>query len=388
MYDLLIKGGRVIDPSQNVDGLMDVAITGGKIDLLLPDIPRSEAGTVIDAAGKTVTPGLIDMHTHVYEDVVNNGANPDAVGVNQGVTTVGDGGSAGHAIFAGFPRYVIPAARTTVYCFLHIGSFGLAVMPELWYPEEINTAATEAVIQRHPDLIKGVKIRIVGKLIAQEGLDIIRIAQDTAKKFHLPLMIHIGDYHKRVPPQLTRELLPLLEKGDVVSHYCTAQWGCLLTEKGEAVPELIAARDRGVLLDMSHGGANFAYVVARKMFSQGLYPTVITSDVNKQSLPGPSYGLTVTMSKLLAMGIPLEEMIAMTTITPAKALSIDDRKGSLKPGMDADISILEIAAGRWLIPDGNKEVVPLTRLIRPSLTVKAGVPITPNLVPIKEQVLP
>ena len=111
----------------------------------------------------SLPPGLIDLHTHVYDGVLNNGANPDVVGVNQGVTTVVDGGSAGQALFAGFPRYVVPAARTTVYCFLHIGSFGLAVMPELNCPEEINTDATEAVIRNHPELIRGVKLRIVAK---------------------------------------------------------------------------------------------------------------------------------------------------------------------------------------------------------------------------------
>jgi dihydroorotase len=168
MYDLLIRGGRVIDPSQNIDGLMDVAVREGKIDGLLPHSTLTEAADSIDARGKIVTPGLIDMHAHVCDGILNNGANPDVTGVYQGVTTVADGGSAGHAIFEGFPRYVIPAATTTVYCFLHIGSFGLAVMPELWYPEEINTAATEAVIERYPDLIKGIKVRIVGTLIGKD----------------------------------------------------------------------------------------------------------------------------------------------------------------------------------------------------------------------------
>jgi dihydroorotase len=201
-------------------------------------------------------------------------------------------------------------------------------------------------------------------------------------------MIHIGDYHKLVSPTLTRELLPLLEKGDIVSHFCTAQSGSLVTEAGRVAPELIAARDRGVILDVGHGGGNFSYAVARKMMAQGLYPTVITSDVNKQSLAGPSYGLTVTMSKLLEMGLSLEETIEMTTLNPAKVLRIDDCKGSLKTGMDADISILEIQTGKWHMPDGNKEILPLTKLIRPYVTIKAGVPIPPNCAPIKEQVLP
>jgi dihydroorotase len=383
MYDLLIKGGRVIDPAQNIDGLMDVAVSGGKIANVMTNVPLQEAGNVIDATDKIVTPGLIDLHTHIYHGFLNNGVNPDVVGVNQGVTTVVDGGSAGHAIFAGFANYVIPAARTTVYCFLHIGSFGLAVMPELWYPEEINADSTEAVIANYPDLIRGVKVRIVGKLIASEGIAIVKTAKKTAKKCHLPLMVHIGDRNKWVSPSLTRELLPLLEEGDILSHIYTAQFGGLLGEDGRAIPEIIAAKERGVILDVANGINNLSYFTARRMMEQGLLPTTISTDVNKTSVTGPAYGLTVTMSKLLELGLSLEEMIAMTTLNPAKAIRIDDRKGSLKPGMDADISVLEITPGGWPIPDSHEKILNVTRLIRPCVTVKAGVPIPPRCVPIK-----
>ncbi len=388
MYDLLIKGGRVIDPSQKIDGVMDVAVGGAKIAAIESNIDPGGIARVIDATGRIVTPGLIDIHTHVYDGFLNNGANPDMVGVNQGVTTVVDGGSAGHAIFAGFPRYVIPAARTDVYCFLHIGSFGLAVMPELWYPEEIDTAATETVIKNHPGLIRGVKLRIVGKLIANQGISVVSTAQKTAKRLHLPLMIHIGDRNRWIPPSLTRELLTLLEEGDILSHFCTNQSGSLLGEDGRAVPELLEAKDRGVVLDVANGINNFSYTVARKMMEQGLLPTTLSTDVNKSSLAGPAYGLTVTMSKFLALGIPLEEMIAMTTLHPAKAVGIDGCKGSLKPGMDADVSILEILSGQWCLPDSHQEMLQVTRMIRPVMTVKAGTPIPPLCVPIKEQILP
>lgn len=383
MYDLLIKGGRVIDPAQNIDGLMDVAVSGGEIAGIMPTIPHQGVGNTIDATGKIVTPGLIDLHTHVYDGFLNNGANPDVVGVNQGVTTVVDGGSAGYALFGGFPRYVIPAARTTVYCFLHIGSFGLAVMPELCTADEINTDATEAVIANYPELIRGVKLRIVGKLIASEGIDVVRTAQKTAKKFHLPLMIHIGDRNRWISPSLTRELLPLLEEGDILSHFCTGQSGSLLGEDGRAVPELAEASKRGVVLDVANGINNFSYSTARKMMEQGFLPTTLSTDVTRTSVTGPAYGLTVTMSKFLELGLSIEEMVAMTTINPARAIRIDDRKGSLKPGMDADISILEINPGRWPLPDSHEDIINITRLIRPFMTVKAGATIPPVCVPIK-----
>ena len=387
MIDLLIRGGRVIDPSQNVDGVMDVAVTNGRISGIMPVIPVEGARKVIDAAGRIVTPGLIDLHVHAYDGFLNNGANPDVIGVNQGVTTIVDGGSAGHALFAGFPRYVIPAVRTDVYCFLHIGSFGLAVMPELRLPEEINPEATEAVIAGHPGLIKGVKIRIVGKLIAQAGIEVVKTAQRVAKKCHLPLMVHIGEREGLVPPSVARDLLPLLEAGDILSHFCTGQPGSLLGSDGKIAPELIAARDRGVVLDVANGISNFSYAVARVMLAQGVLPTTLSTDVTRTSVPGPAYGLTVTMSKFLELGLPFEAIIAMTTLHPARAISIDNRKGSLQPGMDADISILEIQPGKWRLPDSHAEILDVTRLIRPVLTVKAGVSIPPACVPIKEQVL-
>jgi dihydroorotase len=385
MYDLLIKGGRVIDPSQNIDGVFDVAVSGGKIAVVPPPVDPGEAANCIDAAGRIVTPGLIDMHTHVSDGLMHCGANPDVVGVNQGVTTVVDAGSAGHSLFEGFPRYVIPASRTTIYCFLHIGSFGIAVDPELWYPEEINIAATETVIQRYPDLIRGVKVRIVGKLIAREGVAVVKTAQETAKRFHLPLMVHVGDPQRWTSPSLPRELLALLELGDIVSHIYTAQSGSLLDENGRVFPELFAARDRGVILDAAQGIRHFSYANAKKMMAQGLLPTVITTDVTKRSVTAYAYGLTVIMSKYLELGLPLAEIIAMTTVNPARVVRIDDRKGSLKPGMDADISVLEIIPGSWPLPDIHGEVLNVTKLIRPVMTVKAGVPIPPQLLPIKEQ---
>jgi len=388
MYDLLIRGGRVIDPAQGIDGPMDVAVSGGKIAGVAPGIPPREAGKVIDATDRIVTPGLIDLHTHVYDGFLNNGANPDVVGVNQGVTTVVDGGSAGQAIFAGFANYAIPAARTTVYCFLHVGSFGLAVMPELWYPEEINADATEAVIARYPDLIRGVKVRIVGKLIAREGVAVVKTAKNLAKKSRLPLMVHIGDREKGVSPTLTRELLPLLEAGDILSHIYTGQFGGLLGEDGRAVPEILAAKDCGIILDVANGINNMTYGAARRMMEQGLLPTTVSTDVTKGSVNGPVYGLTVTMSKLLELGLPFEDMIAMTTLNPAKAVKIDDRKGSLKPGMDADVSVLEITHGSWPLPDSHGNILNLSRLIRPCVTVKAGVPIPPVCVPVKAETGP
>jgi dihydroorotase len=378
MYDLLIKGGRLIDPAQKVDGIWDIVLTGDRIEKVAANIAVSEAKKIFDAAGKIVTPGLIDMHTHVYDAVLDGGANPDDAGVNQGVTTVMDCGSAGYATFGGFPKFVIPAARTTVYCYLHIGSFGISAMPELWYPEEINTAATEATIAAHPGLIRGVKLRLVGKLVASRGAEIVKIAKAAARKFGLPFMIHIGDKLNWVPASVTKEMLPLMEAGDTLTHIYTSLQGGILQADGRVLPEYIEAGKRGVILDCAHGNSNFSYAVARKMIAQGFLPDTISTDLTKTSLPGPVYGLTVSMSKFMGLGLSLEQLIPMVTVNPARVIGIADKKGSLKPGMDADISVLEIKTGRWQVADSNKEQMVIEKLITPVMTVKAGVLISPH----------
>jgi len=372
MYDLVIKGGRVLDPAENMDGNLDVAISGGLISKVGKDIPEKESHQVVSARGMLVTPGLIDVHTHVCDGIVRNGASPDAAGVMQGVTTVADGGSAGQAIFGGFTKYVIPNVRTTVFCFLHICSFGLSVMPELWSRQDIDTGATEKVIAENAGLIKGVKLRLVGGLVASHGAEVMRLTRDTARRFKLPVMVHIGDPDKLVPEEVTRVALPMMEEGDILSHIYTHQQGRVLLPNGSLMPEFREAVKRGVVLDIAHGRNNFSFEVAERMLAQGILPTTISSDVGAQSIGGPVYGLTVTMSKMMALGLSLRDIITMTTINPARALKIHDRKGSLKPGMDADVSILEVASGRWRLVDSEKKVKETDKLIVPRITVKSG----------------
>ncbi|MFC1963773.1 amidohydrolase/deacetylase family metallohydrolase [Chloroflexota bacterium] len=371
MYDLLIKGGRVIDPAQDIDDNLDVAISGDKIAAVTEDIAAEEARQVYDAKNKIVTPGLIDMHCHVY-DSVKIGVDPDTAGVQQGVTTVADAGSAGEATFRGFVKYVIPSARTTIFSFLHLSSQGLIILPELKNWEEIDPDATAATIEAHRDIIKGIKIRMVGNLAISDGVEVVKAAKKTAKNFGLPIMVHAGDRDKKVPPTLIREYLPLMEQGDILSHVFTGNPGGTMSPDGTVLPELLEARDRGVILDVANGKANLNYEVARKEMAQGIIPDTLTSDLIAATLNGPVYGLTVTMSRFMALGLQLGQVIEMTTINPARALSIADRKGSLKPGMDADVSILEFQDGVWKLEDAQQEMLEVTRMFSPVSTVKSG----------------
>jgi dihydroorotase len=379
MYDLLVKGGRVIDPANKRDGLMDVAVNGRNIAAVAKNIPEKDARKVLDARGKIVTPGLIDMHCHVYDGGVKNGAPIDTAGVRQGVTTVVDAGSAGQAIFPAFPKFVIPRARTSVYCFLHICSTGQAIQPEPGWAGQIDPSATTAMVKAYPGLIKGIKIRLVGDYLAKEGLATFKIAKKVAKDCGLPIMVHIGDTDCKVPASLTREFLPLMEKGDILSHGFTAKQGSTMLEGGKFVPEFKAAIDRGMIFDIAHGRFNCSYAVARNGLAQGIIPDTISSDITLQSLAFKVFGLTVTISKFLTIGLTLNQVITMTTINPAKALGIDGEKGSFAPGKDADISILEFIPGKWQLIDAENEVLTAKELVTPFLTVIAGKVVLPKI---------
>jgi len=374
MYDLLIKSGRVIDPAQQLDDQLDIAINGDRITCLSKTISTTGSNQVIDAQGKIVTPGLIDSHCHVYSKQDPPGTEPDTVGINQGVTTVVDGGSAGHATLADFKKE-IANARTTVYCLLHIGSLGQKIVPELQNWDEIDIDATAATIQVNRDLIRGIKIRLLGDLISREGVEVVKTAQKVAKWFNLPLVVHMGDLKKQVSPTLTKETLLLLESGDILTHLYNSNWGGCMLNDGTFLPELTQAMQRGVILDIGRGRIHFNFEVAKNGLSQGIVPNTISSDIVAPSITDRVYGLTAVMSTLLGLGLNLTQVIEMSTINPARALGLADRIGSLKSGMVADISILNLLSGKWTIVDSAQKTLTLTQLISPDSAVKSGVPV-------------
>jgi dihydroorotase len=372
MYDLVIKGGRVIDPAQDIDDKLDVAINGAKIAAVVRDIPSAEGREVVDATGKLVTPGLIDVHCHIYDTVHKISVEPDVAGVKQGVTTVGDGGSAGEATFEGLFKYILPPARTRVFCYLHLCSFGLLPEPELRGWDEVNLKEIAATIESHPALIKGVKLRLVGSLVASAGVEVLKTAKKAAWQFGLPVMVHIGDMDKQVPPTLIQQVLPLLETGDILSHIYTGNSGNALRPDGTVLPEMTAAMERGVVMDTATGKNNLSFEVARKSLAQGIIPTTLSTDLTHRSLAGPTYSLPVTMAKFMALGLDLKQVITMTTVNAARALREEDRIGSLKPSLVADVSVLELSSGAWKLEDARQDTIEADRMIMPVLTVKSG----------------
>ena len=300
-YDVLIKGGRVIDPASETDRPLDVAIQGGRIAKVTADIDASEAARWVDARGKLVVPGLIDVHAHIFEHGSSNGLDPDLAGVRSGVTTIVDGGSAGSSNYAGFHNLVIQHAATRVLTNIHIAKAGLAFIPEARDANDILLDDTIAMIHAHPGEIIGVKVRACGPAVDAMGIAYIESALTAAHEGGVRLMVHIGDPQFGSDPTITRQLLPLLRPGDLLTHLFTGKPGKAIDDANRVLPELVDAKERGVLFDPAHGRWNLSFEVAKRLLDQDITPASISTDITK---PGRDIvkSMTHTMGKFLALG--------------------------------------------------------------------------------------
>ena len=372
MYDLLIKGGTVIDPAQGINGLNDVAVTDGKIAQVAPDIAAEEATQVVEVRGKIVTPGLIDLHTHVYAGVNGNGVQADTGGVRAGVTTMVDAGSSGCDTFGGFPQHIIPNNSTEIIPFLHICRTGLATTPDIFSPASIDLDKTIQTVEESRGVIRGIKARMVSPALEIMGMEMPRMAKRAAKEAGVKLMVHIGDTEKRYDANVIRELLPILEEGDIVTHLFTANPGGVIDADGKLVPEAREAKDRGVWLDTAHGRGNFSFDIGEKVLDQGLEPHCISTDLTLPGRERTVHSMTEMMTRFLAMGFTMDQVVEQCTINPARALGEQDRLGSLAVGKQADISVLEVKEGDWVVYDviaGSRKV---DRAVVPVLAIKKG----------------
>lgn len=374
MTDLLIKGGRVIDPAQGLDARMDVAATDGAISEIAPNIKPTEDARVIKADGKIVTPGLIDLHTHVYHGVNQTGVDPDLAGVRAGVTTVVDAGSAGCYTFGGFPEHVAPKAKTRIVCMLHISRTGLNYQPEISGRDDIDFDETVNVIRANKPLIQGVKVRAVGPAVPVLGVEMVELAKRAANEGGVRLMVHIGDRSIGADggPTITRELLPLLEAGDIITHLFSGNAGRVLDADGKVLPEVMEAQERGVFFDTAHGRQNFNFDVAKAALDQGVRPRSISTDLTIPGRRDTVHSLAEMLSRFMALGFGLADVIRMATSEPAKALDMDGEIGSLAVGRAADISVLEEHTGDWLFRDTDGGTLRNDKALTPVLAVKAG----------------
>ena len=372
MYDLLLKGGTVIDPSVNLNGVNDIAVQNGRIARIAPTIPHEEATRVVEISGNIVTPGLIDLHAHVFDGFIGNGVNPDLGGVHSGVTTIVDAGSAGCATFSGFPRHIIPNCHTEIIPFLHICQTGLATSPDIIAESSIDLDGTLRVAGEHKGLIRGIKARMVSPALEIMGMEMPKLAKRAARESGIKLMVHIGDTEKRYDPKVIHPLLSLLEEGDILTHYFTPNPGGVLDANGKLVPEAREAADRGVWLDTAHGRMNFSFDVGRRIVDQGLLPHCISTDLTVPGRLMTVHSMTEMMTRFLGLGFSLEQVIAMSSSNPAKAIGEEHRLGSLAVDRQADISVLQLRDGDWEVFDIVGDSLRVKQAFVPVLTVKRG----------------
>ncbi len=345
-YDLVIAGGRVLDRDAGIDGVMDVAVAGGRVAAVSPNLDRAGAREVIDAAGHIVTPGLVDLHTHVYWGVTYWGIEPDPVTARSGVTTWLDVGSAGAYTFPGFRRYVAEPSRAKVFALLNLSSIGLIAPswefanPDYW---DADLAAT--IVEPNRDLILGIKARIDRNTTRGVGIAPLARARELADRLDLPLMTHIG----AGPPSID-EVAALLRPGDVLTHCFTGGDMRILGQDGVPHAEIARLHERGLIFDVGHGAGSFSYEVAEGMLERGILPDVISSDIHQLSVQGPMFDLPTTLSKFLNLGMSLPDVIERATARPAAAMRRPDL-GTLKPGSPADLACFRLDEGDYLFHD-------------------------------------
>jgi dihydroorotase len=372
MYDLLLKGGNVVDPSTGLKGVRDIAIDQGKIASIDLQVAPEKARRVIQVQGTVVTPGLIDLHAHVFEGFTRLGVHPDQGGVYAGVTTIVDAGSAGCATFGGFPKYIIPQCHTEIIPFLHICQTGLSTIPDIIAEGSIDLDSTLRVAARYKSLICGIKARMVSPALEIFGMEMPRLARRAARESGIKLMVHIGDTEKRYDPTVIRRLLPMLEGGDILTHYFTANPGGVLDGNGRLVPEAWEAAKTGVWFDTAHGQGNFSFDIGRRIIDQGLLPHCISTDLTIPGRLRTVHSMTEMMTRFLGLGFTLEQVVTMSTANPARAIGAEARLGSLIAGRQADISILRVVEGDWTVFDVLGTSLSVHQAVVPVLTVKRG----------------
>lgn len=345
-FDIVITGGQVIDPANDVAGRADVAIHDGKIAQVAGSIPTEGAARVIDASGQIVTPGLIDLHTHIYWGATYWGIEADPVAARTGVTTWLDVGSAGGYSFPGFREYIADRTKARVFALLNLSSIGLiAPSWELANPDYWDVDLAAEVVERNRDIILGIKARIDGNTTRGQGIEPLRRARQLADRVGLPLMTHIGS-----GPPTIEEVLELLRPGDILTHCCTGGNMRLIDVDHHVLADVRRLHEAGVILDVGHGTGSFSFETAEAMMEDGIKPDVISSDIHQMAAQGPAFDLPTTMAKFLSLGMDLEEVIACTTINPARAVGLEGL-GTLTPGTVADVAIFRLDEGEHFYYD-------------------------------------
>jgi dihydroorotase len=383
LYDLVVKGGRLMDPAQGINERKDVAVSKGKVVEVASSISTSRSRRVVDASGKIVVPGLVDLHTHVAHDIVRLSVDPDMYCLQNGSTTVVDAGSTGELNFASFKRYVVDRCQTGIFAFVNVESLGMIEYCDLGpdYTDQrwadlisgLNDAFAQYFANRKnvAALLRRNRNTVVGIKWAHHGLPLLEIARSLADDARCLIMAE----NRFVP-----DSLKYLRRGDIVTHIYVrpssrvGQAGDGLRANGSRgiLPEFFEAKKRGILLDIGHGRGSFSWEVAAFALKEGLPPDTISTDLWVANCDGPVYDLPTTMSKLLHLGMSLEEVVEASSSRPASAIGRLGRIGTLKPGAQADIALLKVVEGRYALSDSFDKKRMADKLITVTDVVKGG----------------
>lgn len=405
-FDLVLRGGRVIDPANGVDAVGDLAIRAGRIAAIAPHIPGGRAAKVRDVTGLLVLPGLIDTHAHVFEHVAGDfGLNADAVGVRSGVTTVVDQGGPSPLTINGFRKFIVENSEANVLCFISTylagGLHGHRYV-DLYGPHGINVTALVNEARRNRDIVRGIKAHAEPGGYSRWGLESLKLAKKASRQLGIPVYIHLGMLWPRKkgakldPGAVIKELGPLLDKGDVLAHPFTRHPSGFVTAKGEVHPVIFKALERGVRLDVGRG-AHFSLDAARAVLKAGVRPFTLGADLHGYNVgksfdnhgtwqiehdettpPSsevrykPTFSLFTAMSEMLALGIPDIDIIKMVTSNAAEMLGLSSEIGSLGVGRRADVSVLALTSGTYTLKDPLGVAITAKKRFRPAFVIRDG----------------
>jgi dihydroorotase len=401
-YDLLLKGGRVVDPATGVDAVMDVAVTGDRIVEMGAGLNPAKAKVVRDVSGRLVLPGLIDIHAHCYTHVCGDfGLEPEDIGVRSGVTTVVDQGGASPLTIGGFEQFIAKPSKTRVLSFVSTylagGLYGHRYI-NLYSPDCVDVAAIVRAARAYPELIRGIKSHAEEGNYSRWGVEVLRKAKEAGRETGLPVYIHLGTLWPRKegvpvdPKQLLDEVMPLMDADDILAHPFSRHPSGFLGADGKVHPLVLEAVARGVKVDVGRG-SHFSFDIARKVIEAGVHPDTLGADLHAYNtvkrvsfnLGGqfrndsgevvetePTFSLHHAMTEMLALGMPLAKVIATVTSNAARALRLGESLGSLQVGREADISVVELEHGDFTLVDGVGVTQPASERFKPDFVVRAG----------------
>jgi dihydroorotase len=365
-HEILIRGGEVCDPGRGYRQKADVAIAGGRIAAIEPSIDSAMGIDVINASGLYVVPGLVDLHTHCHSGL-GIGIDPDPVAARSGVTTWVDAGTFASNEVSGFRRFVVNASHARIYGFVYL--YPNSRNPDIDPVQYVRGGmrATGEAAQANRDIIVGVKFQVGSNMNGRYSLDFLKIARELCDKYKLKLMAHVSF----APPE-TDEVMELMRPGDVLTHCFNGHTLGILDTTGKVRASVREARARGVLFDVGHGLGSFNFPAARKALDDGFLPDSISTDIYTLNVNGPVYDMPTTMSKMLHLGMSLDDVLLRSTFNPAKVVDRLPGMGTLNVGSPADVAILEIQEGSFQLVDSQKNAVKATKRLVSRLTICRG----------------